>query len=127
MKKTLVRIVAVLLLAVMVLSVVPAFASGIIGTISSTTDMYQKANTSSKVVASVKGTVNVLYQNNEGTMYQVSMTHNGQTYTGWVPASAVSNIGRSSSNSSASGSVSTQVLASAVATNVSMTCCAGAS
>ena len=107
MKKTVVRIVALMLLAVMILSVVPAFASGIIGTISSTTDMYQKANTSSKVVASVKGTVNVLYQNNEGTMYQVSMTYNGQTYTGWVPASAVSNIGRSSSTGSTTGSVST--------------------
>ncbi|MBR5292385.1 MAG: hypothetical protein IKU32_05635 [Clostridia bacterium] len=107
MKKTLVRIVALLMLAVMILSVVPAFASGIIGTITNTTDMYQKANSSSKVVASVKGTVNVLYQNNEGTMYQVSMTHNGTTYTGWVPASAVSNIGRASSNGTTSGSVST--------------------
>ncbi|MBQ7091271.1 MAG: hypothetical protein IJN83_01285 [Clostridia bacterium] len=107
MKKTLVRIVALMLLAVMILSVVPAFASGIIGTITNTTDMYQKANSSSKVVASVKGTVNVLYQNNEGTMYQVSMTHNGTTYTGWVPASAVSNIGRSSSTGSTTGSVST--------------------
>ena len=107
MKKTVVRVVALVLLAVMVLSVVPAFASGIIGTITNTTDMHQKANTSSKVVASVKGTVNVLYQNNEGTMYQVSMTYNGQTYTGWVPASAVSNIGRSTSNGSTSGSVST--------------------
>ena len=84
MKKTVVRVVALVLLAVMVLSVVPAFASGIIGTITNTTDMHQKANTSSKVVASVKGTVNVLYQNNEGTMYQVSMTYNGQTYTGWA-------------------------------------------
>ena len=119
MKKTVVRIVAMLLLAVMVLSVVPAFASGIIGTISSTTDMYQKANTSSKVVASVKGTVNVLYQNNEGTMYQVSMTYNGQTYTGWVPASAVSNIGRSSSNGSASGSVSTGTTSGSTSTGSS--------
>ena len=107
MKKTVVRVVALLMLAVMILSAVPAFATGIIGTITNTTNMYQKANTSSKVVASVKGTVNVLYQNNEGTMYQVSMTYNGQNYTGWVPASAVSNIGRSSSNGSTSGSVST--------------------
>lgn len=121
MKKTVVRIVAMLLLAVMVLSVVPAFASGIIGTISSTTDMYQKANTSSKVVASVKGTVNVLYQNNEGTMYQVSMTYNGQTYTGWVPASAVSNIGRSSSNGSASGSVSTGTTSGSTSTGSTST------
>ena len=121
MKKTVVRVVALVLLAVMVLSVVPAFASGIIGTITNTTDMHQKANTSSKVVASVKGTVNVLYQNNEGTMYQVSMTYNGQTYTGWVPASAVSNIGRGSSNGSASGSVSTGTTSGSTSTGSTST------
>ncbi|MBR4018091.1 MAG: hypothetical protein IKK12_00890, partial [Clostridia bacterium] len=121
MKKTVVRVVALVLLAVMVLSVVPAFASGIIGTITNTTDMHQKANTSSKVVASVKGTVNVLYQNNEGTMYQVSMTYNGQTYTGWVPASAVSNIGRSTSNGSTSGSVSTGTTSGSTSTGSTST------
>lgn len=104
MKKNLIRAVALVLLAVMVLSCIPAYASGIIGTISSTTKMYEKARTSSDVVAEVKGTVNVLYQNNDGTMYQVSLNYNGKTYTGWVPASAVSNIGRSSS--SGSGTVS---------------------
>ena len=104
MKKTLVRIVAVLMLAAMILSVVPAFASGIVGTLANATDMYQKPNTSSKVVATVKGTVEVLFQNYEGTMYQVSLNYNGQTYTGWVPASAVTNIGRGSSTGSTSGS-----------------------
>ncbi len=104
MKKTLVRIVAVLMLAAMILSVVPAFASGIVGTLANATDMYQKPNTSSKVVATVKGTVEVLFQNNEGTMYQVSLNYNGQNYTGWVPASAVSGIGRGSSTGSTSGS-----------------------
>jgi len=95
MKKTLVRIVALLLMAVMVLSVIPAFASGFVGTLASATNLYKKANTSSEVIATVQGSVSILYQNNEGTMYQITVTKDGKTYTGWVPASAVSNIGRS--------------------------------
>ena len=122
MKKTVVRIVAMLLLAVMILSVVPAFASGYIGTITNATNMYETQKMkSSDVVASVKGTVNILYQNQDGTAYQVSMTHNGQTYTGWVPASAVSNIGRSSSNGSASGSVSTGTTSGSTSTGSTST------
>lgn len=95
MKKTLVRIVALVLLAVMILSVIPAFASGFVGTLASPTKMYQKPNTSSELVATVQGSVSILYQNNEGTMYQVTVEYNGKTYTGWVPAGAVTNIGRS--------------------------------
>lgn len=108
MKKTLVRIVAVLMLAAMILSVIPAFASGFVGTISQPTSLYKKASTSSEVLATVSGTVTIHYQNNAGTMYQVSLTHNGKSYTGWVNAGAVSNIGRSSGTTN-SGSMGYEV------------------
>ena len=115
MKKTSVRIVAILVLAVMLFSCIPAFA--ISGTVANRTAMYEKAKTSSDIVAYITGPVTIHYQNNDGTMYQVSIVNNGTTYTGWVPASSVSgitsgstsgstNVGSSSSSSSNVGSSS---------------------
>lgn len=120
MKKTSVRIVAILVLAVMLLSCIPAFA--ISGTVANRTAMYEKAKTNSDIVAYITGPVTIHYQNNDGTMYQVSIVNNGVTYTGWVPSSAVSgvtsgttsgstNVGSSSSGSSTSNATYTATVA----------------
>ncbi|MBR2329201.1 MAG: hypothetical protein IKA58_04895, partial [Clostridia bacterium] len=93
MKKTLVRIVALVLLAVMILSVIPAFAANIVGDIAGQTNLYQKKSTSSDVIAQVQGTVTVLGKDaDNASMYQITFTSGGKTYTGWVPASTVANL-----------------------------------
>ena len=106
MKKTIIRIVAVAMLALMVLTALPAFAYNIVGTAAAQTPVY-KDTKGRKVELYVSGHVTINRQDNKSGMYIVTVSYDGKTYTGWVYPSAISGIGYDKSNGgSASGSTS---------------------
>lgn len=104
MKKTIIRIVAVAMLALMVLTALPAFAYNIVGTAAAQTPVY-KDTKGRKVELYVSGPVTINRQDNKSGMYNVTVSYDGKTYTGWVYPSAISGIGYDkSTGGSASGS-----------------------
>ena len=106
MKKTIIRIVAVAMLALMVLTALPAFAANIVGTAAAQTPVY-KDTKGKKVELYVSGPVTINRQDNKSGMYNVTVSYDGKTYTGWVYPSAISGIGYDkSTGGSASGSTS---------------------
>ena len=106
MKKTIIRIVAVAMLALMVLTALPAFAANIVGTAAAQTPVY-KDTKGRKVELYVSGPVTINRQDNKSGMYNVTVSYDGKTYTGWVYPSAISGIGYDkSTGGSASGSTS---------------------
>lgn len=106
MKKTIIRIVAVAMLALMVLTALPAFAANIVGTAAAQTPVY-KDTKGRKVELYVSGPVTINRQDNKSGMYNVTVNYDGKTYTGWVYPSAISGIGYDkSTGGSASGSTS---------------------
>lgn len=106
MKKTIIRIVAVAMLALMVLTALPAFAANIVGTAAAQTPVY-KDTKGRKVELYVSGPVTINRQDNKSGMYNVTISYDGKTYTGWVYPSAISGIGYDkSTGGSASGSTS---------------------
>ena len=106
MKKTIIRIVAVAMLALMVLTALPAFAYNIVGTAAAQTPVY-KDTKGRKVELYVSGPVTINRQDNKSGMYNVTISYDGKTYTGWVYPSAISGIGYDkSTGGSASGSTS---------------------
>ena len=106
MKKTIIRIVAVAMLALMVLTALPAFAYNIVGTAAAQTPVY-KDTKGRKVELYVSGPVTINRQDNKSGMYNVTVSYDGKTYTGWVYPSAISGIGYDkSTGGSASGSTS---------------------
>lgn len=106
MKKTIIRIVAVAMLALMVLTALPAFAYNIVGTAAAQTPVY-KDTKGRKVELYVSGPVTINRQDNKSGMYNVTVNYDGKTYTGWVYPSAISGIGYDkSTGGSASGSTS---------------------
>ena len=107
MKKTIIRIVAVAMLALMVLTALPAFAANIVGTAAAQTPVYEKPKSSAKVLANVTGQVTITRQDRKSGMYHVIFNANGKVYEGWVDPSAISGIGYDkSTGGSASGSTS---------------------
>lgn len=106
MKKTIIRIVAVAMLALMVLTALPAFAANIVGTAAAQTPVYKETK-GRKVELYVSGPVTINRQDNKSGMYNVTVSYDGKTYTGWVYPSAISGIGYDkSTGGSASGSTS---------------------
>lgn len=106
MKKTIIRIVAVAMLALMVLTALPAFAYNIVGTAAAQTPVY-KDTKGRKVELYVSGPVTINRQDNKSGMYNVTVSYDGKTYTGWVYPSAISGIGYDkSTGGSASGTTS---------------------
>lgn len=106
MKKTIIRIVAVAMLALMVLTALPAFAANIVGTAAAQTPVY-KDTKGRKVELYVSGPVTINRQDNKSGMYNVTVSYDGKTYTGWVYPSAISGIGYDkSTGGSASGTTS---------------------
>lgn len=104
MKKTIIRIVAVAMLALMVLTALPAFAANIVGTAAAQTPVY-KDTKGRKVELYVSGPVTINRQDNKSGMYNVTISYDGKTYTGWVYPSAISGIGYDkSTGGSTSGS-----------------------
>ena len=103
MKKTIIRIVAVAMLALMVLTALPAFAYNIVGTAAAQTPVY-KDTKGRKVELYVSGPVTINRQDNKSGMYNVTVNYDGKTYTGWVYPSAISGIGY---DKSTGGSAST--------------------
>ena len=107
MKKTIIRIVAVAMLALMVLTALPAFAANYVGTAADQTPVYKKPKTSSDIRARVSGQVTIDRQDRKSGMYHVIFSANGEVYDGWVDPSAISGIGYDkSTGGSASGSTS---------------------
>lgn len=107
MKKTIIRIVAVAMLALMVLTALPAFAANYVGTAAAQTPVYEKPKSSAKVLANVTGQVTITSQDRKSGMYHVIFNANGKVYEGWVDPSAISGIGYDkSTGGSASGSTS---------------------
>ena len=107
MKKTIIRIVAVAMLALMVLTALPAFAANIVGTAAAQTPVYEKPKKSSDIKALVSGQVTIDRQDRKSDMYHVIFSTNGKVYEGWVDPSAISGIGYDkSTGGSASGSTS---------------------
>ena len=107
MKKTIIRIVAVAMLALMVLTALPAFAANIVGTAAAQTPVYEKPKKSSDIKALVSGQVTIDRQDRKSDMYHVIFSTNGKDYEGWVDPSAISGIGYDkSTGGSASGSTS---------------------
>ena len=106
MKKTIIRIVAVAMLALMVLTALPAFAYNIVGTAAAQTPVY-KDTKGRKVELYVSGPVTINRQDNKSGMYNVTVSYDGKTYTGWVYPSAISGIGYDkSTGGTTSGSTS---------------------
>lgn len=107
MKKTIIRIVAVAMLALMVLTALPAFAANYVGTAADQTPVYKKPKTSSDIRARVSGQVTIDRQDRKSGMYHIIFSANGEVYEGWVDPSAISGIGYDkSTGGSASGSTS---------------------
>lgn len=105
MKKTIIRIVAVAMLALMVLTALPAFAANYVGTAAAQTPVYEKPKKSSDIKALVSGQVTIDRQDRKSDMYHVIFSTNGKVYEGWVDPSAISGIGYDkSTGGSASGS-----------------------
>lgn len=107
MKKTIIRIVAVAMLALMVLTALPAFAANYVGTAAAQTPVYEKPKKSSDIKALVSGQVTIDRQDRKSDMYHVIFSTNGKVYEGWVDPSAISGISYDkSTGGSASGSTS---------------------
>lgn len=109
MKKTIIRIVAVAMLALMVLTAIPAMAVTFYGVAAAQTPVYQKPN-SSKVVAYVTGQVVVNRQDRSSGMYNVTASYGGSTVTGWVSQSALTSFSKDTAGTTGtvtSGSTST--------------------
>ena len=107
MKKTIIRIVAVAMLALMVLTALPAFAANYVGTAAAQTPVYEKPKSSAKVLANVTGQVTITRQDRKSGMYHVIFNANGKVYEGWVDPSAISGIGYDkSTGGTTSGSTS---------------------
>ena len=107
MKKTIIRIVAVAMLALMVLTALPAFAANYVGTAADQTPVYEKPKTSSDIKARVSGQVTIDRQDRKSNMYHVIFSANGKVYEGWVDPSAISGIGYDkSTGGTTSGSTS---------------------
>lgn len=107
MKKTIIRIVAVAMLALMVLTALPAFAANYVGTAADQTPVYEKPKKSSDIKALVSGQVTIDRQDRKSDMYHVIFSTNGKVYEGWVDPSAISGIGYDkSTGGTTSGSTS---------------------
>lgn len=106
MKKTIIRIVAVAMLALMVLTALPAFAANYVGTAAAQTPVY-KDTKGRKVELYVSGPVTIDRQDRKSGMYHITVSYDGKVYEGWVDPSAISGIGYDkSTGGSASGSTS---------------------
>lgn len=123
MKKTIIRIVAVAMLALMVLTALPAFAYNIVGTAAAQTPVY-KDTKGRKVELYVSGPVTINRQDNKSGMYNVTVSYDGKTYTGWVYPSAISGIGYDKSTGGTTSGVTgtyTATIATGAAINVNGT------
>ena len=123
MKKTIIRIVAVAMLALMVLTALPAFAANIVGTAAAQTPVY-KDTKGKKVELYVSGPVTINRQDNKSGMYNVTVSYDGKTYTGWVYPSAISGIGYDKSTGGTTSGVTgtyTATIATGAAINVNGT------
>ena len=123
MKKTIIRIVAVAMLALMVLTALPAFAYNIVGTAAAQTPVY-KDTKGRKVELYVSGPVTINRQDNKSGMYNVTVSYDGKTYTGWVYPSAISGIGYDKSTGGSASGVTgtyTATIATGAAINVNGT------
>ena len=110
MKKTIIRIVAVAMLALMVLTALPAFAYNIVGTTGGTTSGVTGTYTATIATGaainvngtnypvSVGGSINVNYRDAAGTQVNVTVGN----VTGWVAASSLSGFRRNGSSISLS-------------------------
>lgn len=106
MKKTIIRIVAVAMLALMVLTALPAFAANYVGTAAAQTPVY-KDTKGRKVELYVSGPVTIDRQDRKSGMYHITVSYDGKVYEGWVDPSAISGIGYDkSTGGTTSGSTS---------------------
>ena len=92
MKKTIIRIVAVAMLVLMVLTALPAFAVTFYGVAAAQTPVYEKPKSSAKVLAYVTGQVTINRQDRSSGMYNITAAYGGNYVTGWVAESSISSF-----------------------------------
>ena len=107
MKKTIIRIVAVAMLALMVLTALPAFAVTFYGVAAAQTPVYEKPKSSAKVLAYVTGQVTVNRQDRSSGMYNITAAYGGNNVTGWVAESSISSFSKDQGSGSTGISTNT--------------------
>ena len=107
MKKTIIRIVAVAMLALMVLTALPAFAVTFYGVAAAQTPVYEKPKSSAKVLAYVTGQVTINRQDRSSGMYNITAAYGGNNVTGWVAESSISNFSKDQGSGSTGISTNT--------------------
>lgn len=107
MKKTIIRIVAVAMLALMVLTALPAFAVIFYGVAAAQTPVYEKPKSSAKVLAYVTGQVTINRQDRSSGMYNITAAYGGNNVTGWVAESSISSFSKDQGSGSTGISTNT--------------------
>ena len=107
MKKTIIRIVAVAMLALMVLTALPAFAVTFYGVAAAQTPVYEKPKSSAKVLAYVTGQVTINRQDRSSGMYNITAAYGGNNVTGWVAESSISSFSKDQGSGSTGISTNT--------------------
>ena len=107
MKKTILRIVAVAMLALMVLTALPAFAVTFYGVAAAQTPVYEKPKSSAKVLAYVTGQVTINRQDRSSGMYNITAAYGGNNVTGWVAESSISSFSKDQGSGSTGISTNT--------------------
>ncbi|MDD7494011.1 MAG: hypothetical protein SPL16_07115 [Eubacteriales bacterium] len=107
MKKTIIRIVAVAMLALMVLTALPAFAVTFYGVAAAQTPVYEKPRSSAKVLAYVTGQVTINSQDRSSGMYNITAAYGGNNVTGWVAESSISSFSKDQGSGSTGISTNT--------------------
>ena len=107
MKKTIIRIVAVAMLALMVLTALPAFAVTFYGVAAAQTPVYEKPKSSAKVLAYVTGQVTINSQDRSSGMYNITAAYGGNNVTGWVAESSISSFSKDQGSGSTGISTNT--------------------
>ena len=107
MKKTIIRIVAVAMLALMVLTALPAFAVTFYGVAAAQTPVYEKPKSSAKVLAYVTGQVTINRQDRSSGMYNITAAYGGNNVTGWVAESSISSFSKDQGSGSTGVSTNT--------------------
>lgn len=107
MKKTIIRIVAVAMLALMVLTALPAFAVTFYGVAAAQTPVYEKPRSSAKVLAYVTGQVTINRQDRSSGMYNITAAYGGNNVTGWVAESSISSFSKDQGSGSTGISTNT--------------------
>ncbi|MDY5366179.1 MAG: hypothetical protein SPH38_02245, partial [Eubacteriales bacterium] len=107
MKKTIIRIVAVAMLALMVLTALPAFAVTFYGVAAAQTPVYEKPKSSAKLLAYVTGQVTINRQDRSSGMYNITAAYGGNNVTGWVAESSISSFSKDQGSGSTGISTNT--------------------